>query len=131
MIEPTVEVRQFIERRPRERHPYGVAFMMLSQRGVGELNRRLADRTITMVGMRVLLAMLERMDFENRVDEAQKELAVELGLAPSDLSRACRLLLECGFLERMGNRRGWYRVSPRLCWKGNVKSLKDAIEARA
>lgn len=105
--------------------------MMLSQQAVGEFTRRLADRTITMVGVRVLFAMLTHMDFENRVDRSQKELAIELDLAQSDLSRACRLLVECGFVERTANRRGWYRISPRLCWKGSVKTLQTEIDRRA
>ena len=126
-----VEVRQFIERRPRARSPYGERFMMLSQRGVDELSARLADKTITMVGMRTLLAMLRHLDYENRVDVSQKSLAGELGITQSDLSRACRLLMECGFVERLANRRGWYRVSPRLCWKGSVKNLQAALDERA
>ena len=126
-----VEVRQFYERKPRTKSPYGVHFMMLSQRGVTELSERLDDRTITIVGVRVLVAMLRHMDFENRVDVSQKDLAAELGLAQTHLAKACRTLMECGFIERMANRRGWYRISPRLCWKGSVKNLETELARQA
>ena len=125
-----VEVRQFIERRPRAKSPYGENFMMLSQRGGAELGERLGDRTVTMVGLRVLVAMLRHMDFENRVDISQKELALELEIAQTHLAKASRTLMECGFIERMANRRGWYRVSPKLCWKGSVKNLERELAER-
>ena len=129
MAEERVEVRQFFESRRREKSPYGVHFMMMSQRGLTEVGERLADHTVTMVGVRVLVAMLRHMDFENRVDISQKDLALDLGISQSDLSKASRLLVECGFIERLANRRGWYRVSPLLCWKGSVKSLGKELAA--
>ena len=125
-----VEVRQFFESRKRERSPYGVHFMMLSQRGVAELAERLADHTVRMTELRVLLSMLKHMDFENRVDISQKDLALELGMAQTAVSKASLALLECGFIVRMANRRGWYRVSPRLCWKGSVRTLTKELEDR-
>jgi hypothetical protein len=127
-----VEVRNFIEQRPRKtRSPYGTRFMMLSQRGITELSERLADKTIGMQAVRTLVAMLAHMDWENRVDVSQKELAIELGIAQTHLAKASRALLECGFIERMANRRGWYRVSPRLCWKGDVKHLARELREAA
>lgn len=126
-----VEVRQFFERRPRVGHPYGDFFMMLSQRGVAELSERLEDRTLGMQAVRVLLAMMRHMDFENRVDVSQKNLALALGMGLSDLSRASKVLVECGLVERMANRRGWYRISPRLCWKGTAKKLEEELRPRA
>jgi len=124
-----VEVRQFFERRPRVHHPYGDFFMMLSQRGVAELSERLEDRTLGMQAIRVLLAMMRHMDFENRVDISQKDLALALGMDQSDLSRASKVLVECSLIERMANRRGWYRISPRLCWKGAAKKLEEELAA--
>lgn len=125
-----VEVRQFIERRPKVRHPYGASFMMLSQRGVAEIGERLADRTLGMQAMRVLLAMMSHMDFENRVDASQKELSITLNIDQSSLAKACKALIECGFIVRMANRRGWYRVAPQLCWKGSVRTLGEALKEK-
>ena len=125
-----VEVRQFIERRPKARSPYGNKFMMLSQRGVEELSERLADRTLGLQALRVLFAMMQSLDWENRVQCSQKDLGLSLGMSSQEVSKASRLLAECGFIERIENRRGWYRVSPRLCWRGSVKNLEAALRDR-
>ena len=124
-----VEVRQFIERRPREKNPYGVDFMMLSQRGVAELAERLDDRTLGMQAVRVLVRMLKHMDFYNRVEISQKDLALELGMTQQNVSKASMQLVECGFIERMANRRGWYRLNPKFCWKGSAKTLEAELRA--
>jgi transcription initiation factor IIE alpha subunit len=125
-----VEVRQFIERKPRPKNAYGVRFMMLSQDAVGELSERLADHSIGMQAMRVLLVMIGSLDYENRVEAPQKEIACRLGMSQGEVSKASAALVECGFIERMANRRGWYRVSPRLCWRGSVKNLDAALRER-
>ena len=125
------DVRVFVERKQRAQSPYGVHYMMLSQRGVSELSRRLADHSLGMQAVRTLVAMLEHMDFENRVEISQKDLALELEIDQSALAKASRALVEYGFIERMANRRGWYRVSPRLCWKGSTKTLTKELEKDA
>jgi transcription initiation factor IIE alpha subunit len=127
----TPDVRVFVEHRKRAKSPYGEHFMMLSQRGVAELAQRLADRSLGMQAVRTLVAMLEHMDFENRVDISQKDLALELEIDQSALAKASKALVECGFIERMANRRGWYRVSPRLCWKGSAKNLEAELSRQA
>lgn len=103
--------------------------MMLSQVGLSELEQRLADRSLGMQAVRVLVAMMAHMDWENRVDISQKELAVHLDMSSQEVSKASTALVQCGFLQRMQNRRGWYRVSPRLCWRGSVKNLERELAA--
>ena len=103
--------------------------MMLSQEGLEELQERLADRTLGIQAMRVLVAMMQSLDWENRVEPPAKELAARLNMSVQEVYKASKVLVECGFIERMANRRGWYRVSPRLCWKGSVKNLEKELEA--
>lgn len=127
MARDQVVVRQFIERRPRPRNPYGKGlFMLVSLGGLGELDARLADKTIGMQAMRVLLAMLGCVEYGNRVQKSQKELAAHLAMSPSEVSKASKRLVDCGFIERLPNRRGWYRIDPRFGWKGDVESLSAA-----
>ncbi len=126
-----VEVRQFIERRPKVKSPYRTRFMMLSQDGLAELQERLADHTLGMQALRVLVAMMQSLDYENRVEEPQKEIAFRLGMSSQEVSKASKALMQCGFIERMKNRRGWYTVSPRLCWRGSVKNLDKALHQEA
>ena len=126
-----VEIRQFIERKPKKASPYRTRFMMLSQEGLEELQERLADRTLGIQAMRVLVAMMQSLDYENRVDPPQKEIAFRLGMSVQEVYKASKTLIECGFIERMANRRGWYRVSPRLCWKGSVANLEKELAKAA
>jgi hypothetical protein len=128
-VRQRVEVRQFIERRPRSKSPYRTRFMMLSQDALVELQERLADKSIGMQAMRVLVAMMQSMDWENRVEEPQKAIAARLGMSPQEVYKASKALVDCGFIERMTNRRGWYRISPKLCWKGSVKNLERELAA--
>lgn len=101
--------------------------MMINQKAIGELCHRIKDREIGMQSVVVLLAMLECMDYENRVELGQKELAYQLGMDKGNFSRATKALLDHGFITRMGNRRGWYRLSPRICWKGTQANHNDAL----
>ena len=122
-----VVVKNFFELKPKPRSSYGNRFMQLSQDGVAELSGRLADHTLGMQAVRVLLAMIEELDWQNRCEAPQKELAFKLGMSAQDVSKASTALVETGFIERMANRRGWYRVSPKLCWKGDIKDQRAAL----
>ena len=115
----------------RRRHPYGIMmYTQLSFIGLRELEARLSDGSIGMQAMRVLTAMIAACDYENVVHKGQKDLARELEMAQQHVSRAVRALLECGFLEQPGSSRGYYVVSPRLCWKGGEESLRRALAER-
>lgn len=121
--------RVFVERRPRLRNAYGRGgFMMISKAGLSELERRLADRSLGMQAVRVLVAMLDSADWENRVEASQKDLALNLGMSLSEVSKASRALLACGLIDRLVNRRGWYKINPRLAWMGSVESLNLALD---
>ena len=49
--------------------------MLLSKDGLRELDARLADGSIGMQAVRVLVAMATSSDYENRVRMGQKDLA--------------------------------------------------------
>lgn len=120
-----------VERKPRFAHPYvKEGFMLLSKRGLRELDARLADRSIGMQAVRVLVAMTTACDYENRVRMGQKDLAAHLRMDQAAVSRATRDLVECGFVERPESSRGYYRLSPHLLWQGGSKTLKRALDER-
>lgn len=105
--------------------------MIASYVGLQELEARLADRSIGVMAVRVLLAMMSDCDYENRVRGGQKDLARSLNMAHQHVSRAIADLIECGFIERPANGRGaGYVISPRLCWKGDEDSLREALAKR-
>ncbi len=105
--------------------------MLLSKAGLRELDARLADRSLGMQAVRVLVAMSTSVDFENRVRMGQKDLAAHLEMDQSSVSKAVRSLVGLGFIEAPEHSRGYYRVSPRLLWQGGAKTLKRALEERA
>ena len=124
------ERRVFVERRRVQAHPYGSGgFMMLSKAGLRELDLRLADRTLGMQAIRVLVAMAQSIDYENRAHMGQKDLAAHLGMAQQNVSAAIQDLVACGFVDRPAGR-GYYRISPRLLWKGSARTLKAALADR-
>ena len=125
--------RIFIEkRRASPAHPYGIGgFMMLSKAGLRELDLRLADRTLGMQAIRVLIAMAQSIDYENRAHMGQKDLAAHLGMAQQHVSASIRDLVACGFLERPETSRGYYRISPRLLWQGSARTLRAALAREA
>lgn len=114
-------------------HPYGQgAYMMLSVGGVGELRERLVDGSLGMQAVKVLMAMIECADYENRIEADQSRLCEMSGMKQSAVSRASRQLMDCGLIERSKYRRGWYRLSPNLAWKGGATNLEKALkEARS
>lgn len=105
--------------------------MMLSKAGLAELDARIADHTLGIQAVRVLIAMARSLDYENRVGIGGKELAADLGMWPSAVSAAIKTLVECGFVERPLWARGPYTISPHLLWQGSAKTLKRALEERA
>ena len=124
---PVVRVVGYSRKR---RHPYrSERFMIASYVGLDELSERLADRSIGVQAMRVLLAMMSSCDYENRVRMKQADLSRSLSMARSHVSEAIADLVDSGFVER-DSARGGYVVSPRLCWKGSEDTLRAALAKR-
>ena len=125
-------IKHYHEHVPRKRSPYTMKrFMMLSQDGLSDLTAQLASRAIGMQAVRVLVAMMERADFRNRVEETHKDLASRLGMTQQNISKAAIALRDAGLIDQLGNRRGMYRISPVLAWKGDVETLEAELEKRA
>jgi hypothetical protein len=106
--------------------------MMFSQEGWAELDARLADRSIGMQAVRVLVAMLRSVEVHdnNRVRMGRKDLARELGMYPANVSAAIRQLVDCGFVEAPQYKFGYYTISPCFAWYGKTDALRDALRAR-
>lgn len=84
------------------------------------------DRDLTVTAFRVLIFMLNRMDFENDLQIRQAVIAEKLGVAQPNVSSAIKLLVNKGIIEiitREGYR--YYRLNADYVWKGRAKSLHD------
>jgi DNA-binding transcriptional ArsR family regulator len=89
------------------------------------------DRDMNLDMTRVWLNLLGRISFENWITVPQKEMALALGMKPSNLSRAIRKLVEKGLIikgPKMG-RTSAYKLNSKYAWKGKVTNLsKDRCE---
>ncbi len=75
----------------------------------------------------ILHYLMSRLSFDNYIALEQKEISVSLDIDKSDVSKAIKILVEKGILER-GPRLGksWsYKLNPYYGWKGRVKNLKN------
>ncbi|MGK7883645.1 MAG: replication/maintenance protein RepL [Crocosphaera sp.] len=108
----------------RKRNPYSKGWIMNSQDALDILAE---DKDIKGVTYRVLFKVCARVDFENWVHLPIKEIADELNIDKSQVSRNIKLLVEKGVLiksKKIGRSYG-YRLNPDFGWKGKVKNLDD------
>lgn len=81
---------------------------------------------------RTFLMVISVLDFENYVSISQSELALKLGMKPSNVSLAFKRLVDEGVLipgPRVG-RVGTYRLNPSYGWKGSAKGHNEALQER-
>lgn len=81
---------------------------------------------------RVLMAMLERLDFDNLIQVSQADVASELEMDRAQVNRAVKRLCDLGALvpgPRIGVSRS-FRLNPTFGWKGSAKSHNDELQRR-
>jgi predicted transcriptional regulator len=79
--------------------------------------------------MRVLMALLADLDYENYIQIAQIDIAEALKMQKTHVSRAIKNLLEFGIImegPKVG-RSKTYRLNPQFGWKGTVTNHKKAL----
>ena len=92
----------------------------------------LANAGLGEQAMRVLLAVLGRLDFENYLLVSQSELAQTLGMDKGDVSNSIRKLEAAGVLVRgpKAGRSSTFRLNPQYGWKGSASNHQKALRAR-
>lgn len=101
---------------PRRRNGFQEGWVAMAQHPM----EMLAQSDLRGDDLRVLLALLGRLDFENLLVLNQAELARTLGLARQNVQRSIRALMRQGVLlegPRIGISRS-YRLNPNYGWKG-------------
>ena len=79
--------------------------------------------------MRVLMALLADLDYENYIQVAQIDIAEALRMQKTHVSRAIKNLIEFGIIiegPKIG-RSKTYRLNPQFGWKGTVSNHKKAL----
>lgn len=79
--------------------------------------------------LRVLLALLSELDYENYIQIAQIEVANNLEMQKTHVSRAIKGLVESGVIfegPKIGRSKS-YRLNPNYGWKGTVSNHQKAL----
>ncbi|KOP13180.1 hypothetical protein AMC97_15690, partial [Klebsiella pneumoniae] len=80
--------------------------------------------------MRVLMALLADLDYENYIQVAQIDIAEALRMQKTHVSRAIKCLVEFGIIiegPKIG-RSKTNRLNPQFGWKGTVSNHKKALK---
>ena len=120
--EPCEHRSVFVQRRARNEFKEFVGFGM-------EALDILSEANITKESLRVLLKLCGRLEFGNWALVSRQEIASELKLQPTHVSRAIRQLIDEGYVMR-GKRIGGaycYQLNPSLGWRGDSADHKTAI----
>lgn len=86
------------------------------------------DASLSGQPLRVLLALLAKLDFENYIALSQTEIADELGLGRNRVCEAIKRLRSRGVVldgPKVGVART-YRLNPGYAWRGSVRNLDSA-----
>ena len=86
------------------------------------------DPDLTGEHLRIFMYLCARLDFENWIQQSQKEIAEALGLQKQHVSRAIRMLTQKQIIsvERKGSSTSkCYRLNPHYGWRGKVRNLTE------
>lgn len=116
----------------RGRNGFGKRWFAMAQDPLAELARN--GNEVGFQATRVLLLMMAAMKFENEIVLSNSQAAKELGMTPSNVSRATRKLVDMKILEegpKLGALRS-FRMSPSFAWKGKgVEHGKALLGAKS
>lgn len=85
------------------------------------------DPELTLEPKNVLFYLYSKLDFENFIQQTQKEIAEALGMKKENVSRAMKLLTAKQIVlegPKVGKSK-CYRLNPNYGWKGKVKTLQE------
>jgi hypothetical protein len=113
---------------PRRRNGFGTGWLAMAQ----EPLMKLAQADLGKEAMRVLFAVLAKLDYENWISINQAELGRQLGIKPSNMSRAIARLVSEGVLLAGPKlqAKGTYSLNPHYGWKGSAKGHQEALLER-
>ena len=89
---------------PKRKNGFQKGWMAMAQ----DAMMMLAQSNLTGNDMKVMWAMLARLDYENLIQVNQAEVAEEIGMVKIGISRS-------------------YRLNPNFGWKGSAKGHREAL----
>ena len=85
----------------------------------------LAQSNLTGNDMKVMWAMLARLDYENLIQVNQAEVSEQVGMNRHNVNRSIKKLIELEGVK-IGISRS-YRLNPNFGWKGSAKGHREAL----
>ena len=110
----------------RTKSQFGNDWFQMAQDTLKMINAH--RRELGLEGIVVFNALMARLDFENFIQVSQVDVAKELDMQPSNISRALKKLTDLGFIRR-GPKVGksyTLQLHPDLAWKGKAKAHMTA-----
>ncbi len=89
------------------------------------------DKDFSGNDLRVFLAVLANLGFENVLSISQQELSSQLGIHRSDVAKSIKKLISKGYLEIIDTvgRQNIYMFNPSVAFKSRAKNLKELKHA--
>lgn len=117
----------WVPRRPPSQ--FGRDWFQMAQTTLTKVNQH--RRELGLEGMSVFNALMARLDFENYIQVSQAEIARELDMRPSNVSRSVSRLEDLGFIRRgpKVGKSSTFQLHPELAWKGKAPAHMRAREA--
>lgn len=77
--------------------------------------------------IRVLMGCIGNMEFENRLNKSQSELAEFLGMKQQNVSKHLKKLVDKDYLRIIGKigRQNIYRINPHIAFKSRAKNFEQ------
>lgn len=113
---------------PKRKNGFGDGWFAMSQNAL----KAIREAGLTGRDYDVLFALLGVLDYENLIQVSQVDLAKELEMQKTHLSRSIKRLLEVGVLlegPKIG-RSKTFRLNPSFGWKGSAKGHTNALKDR-
>ena len=113
---------------PKRKNGFQKGWMAMAQ----EAMMMLAQSNLTGNDMKVMWAMLARLDYENLIQVNQAEVSEQVGMNRHNVNRSIKKLIELGVIlegVKIGISRS-YRLNPNFGWKGSAKGHRGG-SARA
>ena len=111
---------------PKRKNGFQKGWMAMAQ----EAMMMLAQSNLTGNDMKVMWAMLARLDYENLIQVNQAEVAEQVGMNRHNVNRSIKKLIELGVVlegVKIGISRS-YRLNPNFGWKGSAKGHREALQ---
>lgn len=105
--------------------------MLVSQNGFSALQQEALAKKLGIRELRVFFEMLANTGYDNVVMVSQADIGRLTRMDMASVSRSSKALLDQGFVERLNNRRGWYRINPKFAWKGGGEEHRASLAREA